>query len=172
MKGASRFLKVTGLSLVLAIIATPALAQGGSTGGTIGKQRKSISGGTEPRPAPAVPRTGAESRRGREAAASRISLSGQWPWTADCTMGHRYGVITLVQTSTSAFHGSFGNAGPGDVGTITDGSLQGRSVSFLRHEGSIVSSFRLRLTSMKPPTIQGMHQHRSLGACKVMLVKR
>ncbi|MBI4275516.1 MAG: hypothetical protein HY659_12545 [Rhizobiales bacterium] len=50
--------------LALAFVATAALAQAGSTGGTIGKQGKSVSGGEEPR-SPAL-RNGSQRPIGRQ----------------------------------------------------------------------------------------------------------
>ena len=73
------------LSLFAFANVTPALAQAGSTGGTIGKQDKSISGGGEER---------------REPQGSRAKPSGH-------LSGERQGLPQTIRFSQSAFNGSY-----------------------------------------------------------------
>ncbi len=152
------------------------VAQAGSTGGMIGKQDKSASGGEEidrkhraPQRAPQGLKSG-KLEQGidrRAPGASRSFLDGQWKWNADCAFGNWGGVITIVQTSASTFHGGFGGQGPADVGTITDGTLRGKHISFLRHEpNNIVEHYDANLVSMEPPMFKGNHVHHITGACQ------
>lgn len=108
-----------------------AFAQAGSTGGTIGKTDKSVSGGEST----AEPRTPTNSRskgqrpidRGASGQSSGVSVAGPWHWIADCNNGHWEGQFDLVETSQGEFKGSFQ-----DVGTISDGHINGTSVTFTR----------------------------------------
>jgi outer membrane receptor protein involved in Fe transport len=57
-----------------------AFGQAGSTGGTIGKTGKSVSGGEEERP-------GDRKSGDRKAAATPATISGKWSWRAKCEDG-------------------------------------------------------------------------------------
>jgi hypothetical protein len=152
------------------------LAQAGSVGGTIGKQGKSASGGeveSKPRrrPSPQSSRAAKpekEDRRmsGLSGAASRKFMEGQWKWNAICGIFNLGGVSTLAQTTASTFHGSLTGQGSGNSDPITDGTIRGKHVSFLRHEGNgVVERYDADLISMEPPTLQGNHVHYAAGAC-------
>jgi hypothetical protein len=116
--------------------ASGAFAQAGSTGGTIGKTDKSVSGGEEA----AHPRESAEPdsrptkprERENRAASSRsgASVAGQWRWTADCPNGHWNGAFAVTEVSNGQFTGEY-DAGAGG-GTISNGHVNGGSVSFTR----------------------------------------
>ncbi|MGP0090116.1 MAG: hypothetical protein ACLPKB_09185 [Xanthobacteraceae bacterium] len=139
--------------LVLAIVVlygptiTAAQVQSGSTGGTIGKQDKSASGGEE---APPPRQSGAPKSRQstlRETP-SGGSVSGRWRWTADCPSGHWHGEFAVSETSGGQFTGEYAGTTFGDDGTITDGRVNGGSVSFTRHAAlGITQHWIGRLTS-------------------------
>src|ERR1022692_1919754 len=113
-----------------------AFGQAGSTGGTIGRQDKSISGGESA----AEPHTPTKSRskgqrpigRGTSDQSSEVSVAGRWHWIADCNNGHWEGEFDLAETSRGHFNGSFAGTSFHDAGTITDGHISGTSVSFTR----------------------------------------
>ena len=105
-------------------------AQAGSTGGVIGKQDKSVSGGedaVEPR-APPKSRSKGQRPVDRDISGhSPVSVAGPWRWIADCNNGHWEGRFDLVETSRGQFNGSFD-----PIGTISDGHINGTSVTFTR----------------------------------------
>jgi hypothetical protein len=113
-----------------------AFGQAGSTGGTIGKTDKSVSGGESA----SEPHTPTKSRskgqrpigRGTSDQSSGVPVAGRWRWSADCTVGHWQGEFDLAQTSRGNFNGSFAGTSAHDVGTITDGHTNGTSISFTR----------------------------------------
>jgi hypothetical protein len=119
----------------VALCPAAATAQSGSTGGTIGKQGKSVSGGGERNePAP---------RRGREAAPERtpqpsaarkeVSLAGRWNVVETCVSGNFPLVYQIQQGSDGRFSGTARSAeGGGHTERILDGQLQGSSIAFSR----------------------------------------
>ncbi len=112
------------------------LAQAGSTGGSIGNQNKSVSGGEEK----AAPRPHAAQRKTAGAAHGRgtaLSISGQWNWSAECERGavHYTGIMTFNQIGNS-FVASHGGTNIWDNGTIENGRVSGGHVSFDRIYGS------------------------------------
>jgi hypothetical protein len=110
--------------LVVGMFSVPCVAQvqPGSTGGSIGKTDKSISGRES--------NTATKSRSRGEGLTERVT--GGWNWTADCSTGHYKGAFDLSETSRGHFSGSFSGTVPDDIGTITDGVLDGASISFTR----------------------------------------
>jgi hypothetical protein len=105
------------------MLSLPALAQQpGSTGGTIGRTGKSVSGGEEPAP-----------KNQQRATSSSRSLAGAWNWAADCTSGHYHGVFELSPSGGREFSGRFTGTNISDLGPITNGRLDGAKISFLRH---------------------------------------
>jgi hypothetical protein len=133
-----------GIALVVSLAAfangPPALAQAGSTGGTIGKQGKSISGGEEaaalhqsaaPKPRQAKGRASAD--LGSRGAGAGFSISGRWNWSAECQTGavHYTGIIDFTQ-SGNQFVGSHSGTNMWDHGTIGNGRINGNRVSFDR----------------------------------------
>jgi hypothetical protein len=121
--------RLTGFALLLWLFVAAqqqaAFAQSGSTGGVIGKTDKSVSGGEG---AARRPIEGGASDR-----VSRISLTGQWRWNADCSGFGRYsGVFNLVETSRGHFNGNFAGTSSDDIGKITDGVIDGSNISFTR----------------------------------------
>ena len=120
----SRVERVSGFAMLLVLFALGeeprALAQAGSTGGTVGKQEKSISSGEEPQ-APVQARSRSKSQNSAATKSSEQSISGRacrrivgtWKWsngvdvvvkqdnTADATDGG-HAVLTSV-SGTYAF---------------------------------------------------------------------
>jgi hypothetical protein len=97
----------------------PAMAQAGSTGGTVGNRDKSVSGGEEQPPH-------APNARERIRAPS---IAGLWRWTIECGDGHYNGVFEIMPSSNGQFTGNFI---ANDVGSIEDGYVNGSSISFIR----------------------------------------
>jgi hypothetical protein len=124
--------------------------QAGSTGGTIGKTDKSVSGGEST----AEPHTPAKSRpkgqrpidRGTSDQSSEVSVAGRWRWTQDCPPRWQ-GEFDLAETSRGHFDGSFAGTSWYDNGTITDGHISGTSVSFTRKSAPVTQYWTGRLTA-------------------------
>jgi hypothetical protein len=90
-----------GLAALIGVCKT-ALAQAGSTGGTIGKTDKSVSGGEEG-PAPGV--------KNRKSTAvevpSKASISGRWSWRGKCADDTEWsGDFDLVQSADGSVRGT------------------------------------------------------------------
>jgi hypothetical protein len=102
-----------------------ALGEAGSTGGTLGKTEKSISGSGESAPADRRrPRTPSIPPMQMTAA----SLEGNWDWEASCTVGQWQGGMTLHAVSATKFSGEFNK---GHIGSIA-GTINGNRLSFIR----------------------------------------
>src|SRR5450631_776566 len=109
------------LSVILLLAAgSLAFGQAGSTGGTLGKTGKSMSG----EDSPAAPETRTKSpAKGIDKDASdqpsRASVAGRWRWDADCgSGGHWQGEFDLADTTRGHFNGSFAATSAHDIGTI------------------------------------------------------
>ena len=109
-------------SLALSYLAfanvSSALAQAGSTGGTIGNEDKSISGSRLPATPPA--KRPAANTRETPSGASNNSLIGRWQWHAQCDNGTAWDaafVATAAANETVAldFIGAGGGTGTGSV---------------------------------------------------------
>jgi hypothetical protein len=128
-----------------------AFGQAGSTGGTIGKTDKSVSGGESA----AEPRTPAKSRskiqqpidRNISDRSSEVSVAGRWRWIAVCPSGRWQGEFDLAGTSQEQISGSFAGTSWHDVGTITDGHVNGSSVSFTRKSAFTTQYWKGRLAA-------------------------
>ena len=113
--------------LTIVAMATTALAQGGSTGGSIGKTNKSMSGeepGDPPDrkpPAPANQNTSA-------------SIAGSWDWEASCSSESWQGGMILRASSSTEFTGEFSK---GHSGSLV-GTVKGNRVAFVRDWHGIV----------------------------------
>jgi hypothetical protein len=111
--------RLLGFALLLGLFAfgqQEVFAQAGSTGGSIGKQDKSISGGEEP--AHLDRRTNATPPHLRSSAPKRLtaaSIEGSWDWEASCKGEQWQGGMTLHAVSVTGFTGEFskGHEGPG-----------------------------------------------------------
>lgn len=123
-----------------------ALGQAGSTGGTLGKTGKSMSG--EESPPAQETRTKPPAKRGNTDAPDQpagVSVAGRWRWDADCTVGHWQGEFDLTETSRGHFNGSFAATSAHDIGTITDGSISDGSFSFTRTNYLVTQYWKGRL---------------------------
>ena len=127
-----------GFALAVAVIGlamtacppTSALAQGGSTGGTLGKHDKSVSGGlersTSRRPVPKKPAR-RQSETGPPAASS---VAGAWRWSQDCASGRSYkGTFDATPRAGGTFTGRMETAGLSS-GPISKGKVKGNRISF------------------------------------------
>jgi hypothetical protein len=128
-----------------------ALAQAGSTGGTIGKQDKSISGGDETEK-PRSPKTEdkpqhSRSKAARDGGTKPVStVSGRWRWQAACGIGGQWhGEFQISEISNGSFTGSFtsdlsesGKLGSPVPQRITNGQISGDQISFAREAGGTV----------------------------------
>jgi hypothetical protein len=115
------------LSVVLLLVGgSLALGQAGSTGGTLGKTEKSISGSGESAPADGRPPPRTRSMPPMQVTAA--SLEGNWDWEASCTLGQWQGGMTLHAVSATAFSGEFNK---GHTGSIA-GTINGNRLSFIR----------------------------------------
>lgn len=123
-------------AVVLIATGSSGLAEAGSTGGTIGKTEKSVSGGersSEPQSRtnsrPISKGSGGASSADRS---SQSSIAGRWRYSADCTVGHWQGEFEILQGSGGSFSGSFAGTSLADTGTISNGRVSGSSISFTR----------------------------------------
>jgi len=123
-----------------------ALGQAGSTGGTLGKTGKSMSG----EDSPAAPETRTKSpakRADKDGSEQQSGLAGRWRWDADCGAGgHWQGEFDLADTSRGHFNGSFAATSAHDIGSITDGSISDGSFSFKRTNYLVIQYWKGRLT--------------------------
>jgi hypothetical protein len=126
-------------------------AQAGSTGGVIGKQDKSISGGDETEK-PRSPKTEdkpqhSRSKAARDGGTKPVStVSGRWRWQAACGIGGQWhGEFQISEISNGSFTGSFtsdlsesGKLGSPVPQRITNGQISGDQISFAREAGGTV----------------------------------
>jgi hypothetical protein len=137
-----------------------AFAQAGSTGGTIGNQDKSVSGGGDQTP------SGKESHvRHRSSAGTRapLSISGKWAWTAKCGDGSDWaGSFDFTQNSDGTVSGAVtGSDGSGSIsGRLVGNTLTG-SRAYSAHSTQIVLTFAAGGNSL-----QGSEESRSHGICR------
>lgn len=136
---------VAALAIGVLLPATQALAQAqpGSTGGSIGRQGKSVSGGEESA-APARQRASKQkASKPRRAARAPVetesrggggaSVLGLWRWSATCERGQRsYSGTMTFEQSGSGVTASHGGTNFWDGGTITNVRASGGGVSFDR----------------------------------------
>lgn len=132
---------------VILLLAGGSLAwgQAGSTGGTLGKTGKSISG----EDSPAAPDSRAKRNdKNTPDQASAGTVAGRWRWDADCGAGgHWRGEFDLTDTSRGHFNGSFAATSPHDVGTITNGTVSGGNFSFTRTNPLVTQYWKGRLAA-------------------------
>jgi hypothetical protein len=133
------------------IEATLQVAQG-SAGGTLGKTDRSLSGGQQ------GPERRPQSERGQRSS----SISGSWAFTQDCQFGTFRGTFRLSQTDGSSFQGSFSQEAPKIAGTVFDGKIQGRRVSF-KATFSAVETWEGTLSS--PGRMEGKVTGSNAGGC-------
>ena len=119
----------TAISLVICALVAQALAQGGSTGGSIGKRNKSVSG-VEDAPGPREPAAPPHRRvRPEHEARGSASVNGHWRWSCDCASGKSFrGTFSFAQTG-SDFTGTMTQQTSAS-GTVSGGKASGGGVSF------------------------------------------
>jgi hypothetical protein len=131
--------------LAVALFAVPCFAQvqPGSTGGSIGKTDKSISGSESA----GEPRTSTKRpiERGASDRSSEGSVAGRWRWTSDCTGGRWEGEFDLIE-SRGHISGNFAGTSWHDIGTIT-GQINGTSLTFTRKNSVTTQYWTGRLAS-------------------------
>jgi hypothetical protein len=116
------------------------LAQAGSTGGSIGKQGKSVSGTEERSQPPAAqprtpprPRPQPSSKPAATSATAEVSLTGRWNVVETCVSGNFPLVYDIQQGSRGSFSGTARTAGgTGHTERILDGRVEGTSITFSR----------------------------------------
>jgi len=126
--------------IIIGMVSTPGVAQmqPGSTGGTIGKVDKSISGGGDvEQPNSTASRRSLSKSENRS---SETSASGRWRWHAGCGIGGQWhGVFQISQTADGSFTGTF-TSDASDSGAaanpvpqqIQSGRVSGGQISFTR----------------------------------------
>jgi hypothetical protein len=103
------------------------LAQGGSTGGTLGKKDQSLSGDQPAAKGPGQPSS---------------SISGTWKWIQDCQGGTYRGNFRISQTGANSFGGSVYQEAPEASGAIVEGRIQGSQLSFKVTLNAILETFQ------------------------------
>ena len=73
---------------------------------------------------------------------SAVSLSGRWDWLADCSSTRWRGKFDIAAAAQGQFTGNFAGTVWYDVGTITDGKMDGAGVSFTRTAGAYVQYWK------------------------------
>jgi len=127
--------------IIIGMVSTPGVAQmqPGSTGGTIGKVDKSISGGGDvEQPNSTASRRSLSKSENRS---SETSASGRWRWHAGCwnLVDKWHGVFQISQTADGSFTGTF-TSDASDSGAaanpvpqqIQSGRVSGGQISFTR----------------------------------------
>ena len=136
--------------LIVGTCSVPCVAQvqPGSTGGSIGKTEKSISGGEGGEPN-TPPRSRSKGQRpvdnGTSDQPSEVSVAGRWRWIADCGGGRWEGEFDLTRTSRGNIGGSFAGTSWHDIGTITDGHINGSRIAFTRKSAVTTQYWKGRL---------------------------
>jgi hypothetical protein len=138
--------------LVLALMSSATIsdvsAQGGNAGGTIGKERKMLSGEQSGPPPARQPLTRPRREGGSAASTAPRSLTGTWNWSGQCAKYKEpyVGTVTFKQTG-STFTGTHGGTNMWDKGTISNGRISGNHVSFQRTFGQYTDNLSLTLSS-------------------------
>ena len=141
------------IRIVLSIAAafqiwTPAIAQTGSFGGSVGKDDKSISGSAQP---PSAHESASSPRRPREGGGP--SLAGRWTGKIECSWFHA-GLNSLDMTVVNAGGSQFTLTGNLMNAVVFSGQIRGRQVNFeaanplnkATFQGSVVSPTSMRGT--------------------------
>lgn len=109
-------------------IAPAAFAQSGSTGGSIGKTEKSISGDQESGAPDARP----QRRMERGTGSGSPSINGRWLVSQICDTGKYKIELTFQQTSPTGFTGTSVGLTTGAQSQISNGRLAGNTLTFSR----------------------------------------
>jgi hypothetical protein len=138
-------------------------AQAGSTGGTIGKTDKSVSGGEERPQAREKPNAILRHSANSETLAP-LSISGNWVWTAKCTDASEWvGAFELSQTSDGAVSGtSAGNDASGSM----SGQLVANKLTVSRSYYGIHSNQIIFTLAASGKSMQGSETSKTHGICR------
>ena len=103
-----------------------------STGGSIGKRDKSVSGVEDTSPKePAAPSRGrARPQPEPRAAPSAASVGGTWRWNCNCTSGNVFQGTFNFNQAGSSFTGVMLTTGHG-TGQVSNGNVSGGRVTFM-----------------------------------------
>lgn len=116
--------------LALSVAWHNAHAQAGSTGGTVGKTDKSMSGDTEPAPPASKPTPSRSSVAPPPAPrAGTASVAGRWHWTADCPSGHWEAGFQITEGMSGEIKGSLFSD---PVNGTVSGQVSNGIISFTR----------------------------------------
>jgi hypothetical protein len=159
----SRLIAVIVAGAALSMLTTAGVfAQAGSTGGTIGNQDKSISGGQDQGQTHQKPNT---KRRNSVSADMpvRFSVSGKWAWTAKCDDGSEWaGTFDFAQNTDGTISGTAsGNDGSGSISGRLNGNNLTGSRSYWDHSNQIILTFAAGGSSL-----QGSEPSRTHGVCR------
>jgi hypothetical protein len=150
---------VAALACALTLLPATLFAQGGSTGGTVGKEDKSVSGGEDQLQRRQEP----YARLRHSAKSSPSSISGKWIWTQRCDDGAEFsGAFELAQDSNGAVSGTAtGSDGSGSVsGRFVGRKLTGTR-SYLGHSNSITFTLTAGGSGL-----EGSESSQGHGICK------
>ncbi len=113
------------LIVLLVLTGSPAFAQAGSAGGTLGKTDKSVSGGGDSAPSAKPSGGDARSRAIPPPQTGTASMAGRWDWTADCQSGHYTAGFQITQGMSGEINGSlFGDPVNGSItGHVGNGTI-------------------------------------------------
>jgi hypothetical protein len=112
--------------------AVTAFAQGGSTGGSLGKTDRELSGSlSKEGPVKGAPksRTDAPESKG---STSFVNVSGRWQLKLECGSFGNYAHIFQVTHTGDRFAGSISNPGEGGGSRVRDGKVSGSTITFIR----------------------------------------
>jgi hypothetical protein len=139
-----------------------ALAQAGSTGGTIGKQNKSISGGSDQPQTEQKPKVRERNSVRRDTSAAP-SIDGTWAWTAKCDDGSTWsGKFDFAHNSDGIVSGSAeGNDGSGSISGRIIGNKFTASRSYWNHSNNINFTFEAG-----GKILQGSESSQTHGTCR------
>ena len=139
-----RRIAITFVSGILASFAasTTVFAQAGSTGGSVGKTDKSVSGSSDTNEQQARPAS-----RQPPTPRATASLSGRWEWDAGCPDKHYFGDFQLTEHPGGQLTGEFIRDSGAVQGGQINGSVDGKEISFVRDNGSTTISYRAMVVS-------------------------
>jgi hypothetical protein len=86
---------------------------------------------------------------------SMVSLSGRWDWLADCSNTRWQGKFDIAEATQGQFTGNFAGTVWYDVGTISDGKIDGTGVSFTRTAGAYVQFWKGQVAPGRSGRMQG-----------------
>jgi hypothetical protein len=112
------------------LLASSVVTQSGSTGGTLGKTKKSISGTVKKRVPVAKRKKNTVSRTN-----SLPNYQGTWRWKVQCPLSRIWTGTFTLNGPASSLHGNFTMDQPGGNGTLLGGSVNGSRIVFRRMTG-------------------------------------